>query len=172
MLKKKKHPFTQKLRIIQLFEGDFNGGLKYILGRLLMQHLTKEEVIDTDVYGSVKGKTAIEALLNIQLICDHHRIWKKNLIMLYNDADGCFDRIPPMLAAVALRRVGVPKSITLAHSMIQRNMKHYVKTAFGVSRGFIQYSEHTKQVISNGIVVTLIGLIGGVGQGIGAIPII
>ena len=32
MLLKKKDPFYNKLRIIQLFEGDFNGALKYLLG--------------------------------------------------------------------------------------------------------------------------------------------
>ena len=32
MIQKLSQPYSHKLRIIQLFEGDFNGGLKYILG--------------------------------------------------------------------------------------------------------------------------------------------
>ena len=32
MLQKKDYPFSQKMRIIQLFEGDFNGALKYLMG--------------------------------------------------------------------------------------------------------------------------------------------
>ena len=67
MLQKKDHPYAQKLRIIQLFEGDFNGALKYIMGRKLMHHITDSKSVDGDVYGSRVGKTAIEALLNLQL---------------------------------------------------------------------------------------------------------
>ncbi len=36
MLQKDNKPYLHRLRIIQLFEGDFNGALKYILGRLLI----------------------------------------------------------------------------------------------------------------------------------------
>ena len=74
MLQKKDLPYVQKLRIIQLFEGDFNGGLKYLLGRRLMDHVTKHKYMDTDTYGSRKGKSAIEAVLNMQLIFDNARI--------------------------------------------------------------------------------------------------
>ena len=46
----------QKLQIIQLFEGDFNGALKYIMGRKLMHHITDSKSVDGDVYGSRVGK--------------------------------------------------------------------------------------------------------------------
>ena len=74
MIQKKDDPYSQKLRIIQLFEGDFNGALKYIIGRRLMKYVTKNNGFYEDIYGSRSGKTAIEALINIQLIFDHHRI--------------------------------------------------------------------------------------------------
>lgn len=45
MLQKKKHPYYHKMRIIQLFEGDFNEGLKYLLGRQLMRHIVKKRFI-------------------------------------------------------------------------------------------------------------------------------
>ena len=73
MLLKKKHPFAQKLRIIQLFEGDFNAGLKLLLGRKLMWHLHNNKLIDEEIYGSRKGKTGTEALINLQLLADHSR---------------------------------------------------------------------------------------------------
>ena len=94
------------------------------------------------------------------------------MAVLFNDADGCFDRIPPPLATLALRRIGCPKSITKAHIAVQKNMKHYVKTATGVSTGFIQYAEKTKWRITNGTIMLLAAVIGGIGQGGGASPII
>ena len=103
---KQKHPFSQKLRIIQLFEGDFNAGLKYLLGRKLLWHMHDKKLIDEEIYGSRKGKTGSEALISLQLLADHSRTWKKNTAVLFNDADGCYDRIPPTLAEIALRRLG------------------------------------------------------------------
>ena len=172
MLKKKKEPYSQKLRIIQLFEGDLNGGLKYILGRILMWHLHENGMMDDEIYGSRVGKTGAEALISLQLIADYARTWKLNLAVLYNDADGCFDRIPPKLAELALMRIGCPTKIAKTHTEIQRKMRHYVKTAFGVSEGYFQYSKELQMIMLNGLIMLITGLIGGVGQGGGSSPII
>ena len=75
---------------------------------------------------------------------------KKNLALLFNDADGCYDRIPPTLAELALRRHGCPKSITKAHTRAQREMKHHVRTSNGVSEGYIKYGKSTKKIIKHG----------------------
>ena len=172
MIQKKKHPFSQKLRIIQLFEGDFNAGLKYLLGRKLLWHMHNKQLIDEEIYGSRKGKTGSEALISLQLLADHSRTWKKNTAVLFNDADGCYDRIPPTLAEIALRRLGCPETITKAHTTAQRSMKHYIKTSTGVSEGYIKFSRRSKRHIRNGVIMILSGLIGGVGQGGGASPVI
>ena len=172
MLQKKAHPFAQKLRIIQLFEGDFNAGLKYLLGKQLSWHMHDQGIIDEEVFGSRKGRTGAEALITLQLLADHVRTWKINLALLFNDADGCFDRIPATLAELALLRVGCPRSITRAHTKIQQSMKHFVKTATGVSIGWIQYGKENKKKVRNGTILLLMGLIGGIGQGGGASPLI
>ena len=172
MIQKKKYPFAQKLRIIQLFEGDFNAGLKYIIGRKLMWHLHDNGLLDDEIYGSRKGKTGSEALISLQLLADHSRTWKKNLAVLFNDAAGCFDRIPPTLAEIALRRVGVPENATKAHTISQRSMRHFIKTSVGVSKGYIKFGRCYKKIIRNGTIFLLMGLIGGVGQGGGSSPII
>ena len=173
MLKKKDEPYSQKLRIIQLFEGDFNGGLKYLLGRQLIKHATKTGIIDNEAYGSRTGKTANEAILNLQLLYDNHRIWKKNLGLLFNDADKCFDRITINLADIALRRMGCSKTITKCNTIVLRNMKHHIKTSHGISKGYIQFNEETKKIYDNkNNIIKLSGRIGGVGQGGGGSPII
>ena len=97
---------------------------------------------------------------------------EKNTAVLFNDADGCYDRVPPTLAEVALRRLGYPKSITKAHTIAQRLMKRHIKTSTGVSEGHIKFSRFNKKKIRNGVILILTGLIGGVGQGGGASPII
>ena len=66
MIKKMDKPYINKLRIIQLFEGDFNGGLKYLLGKVFMQKMTREGRIDPSAYGSIPGKDAVEAMMALQ----------------------------------------------------------------------------------------------------------
>ena len=73
MLQKKNYPFSKKLRIIQLFEGDFNAGLKFLLGRKLMWHIHNNAIIDDEIFGSRKGKTGHGALISLQLLADHSR---------------------------------------------------------------------------------------------------
>ena len=52
---KKKEPYYNKLRIIQLFEGDFNAGLKYLLGRLYMYHLVDSGFIQPETSTTCHG---------------------------------------------------------------------------------------------------------------------
>ena len=172
VLKKKKFPFSQKLRIIQLFKADFNGGLKYLMGRKLMWHATTEGILDSDTYGSRIGKTAPEAVLNLQMIFDDSRLWKKTKAMLFNDADGCYDRIAPVLGEIAVRRLGCPASIANTVTKTLHKMKHHIKISMGILLGYISFSKENKTVIENGMIMLLAGLIGGSGQGSGASPII
>ena len=57
MLQKKELPYSQKMRIIQLFEGNFNGALKFLMGRHLMWYITKQGIVNAATYGSRLGKT-------------------------------------------------------------------------------------------------------------------
>ena len=171
MIKKLNQPLLPKLRIVQLFEGDFNAGLKYLIGRKMMKHMNDEELHDSETFGSRTGKTAPEALLNLQLLFDHNRIWHLPTAILFNDANGCYDRIVPTLCELAMRARGCPKSIAQCHTLTQKGMKHRIRIATGVSEGSIQFSE-TEQVITKGKnIIRLEGKTGGIGQGGGAGPI-
>jgi hypothetical protein len=128
MLKKKDKPYIHRLRIIQLFEGDFNGALKYLLGRLLMYHVVETKECDRQAFGSIPGRTAHDALITLQLIYDNARVNKSVMASMFNDAAGCYDRIRPLLSSICMQRVGCPSAIGLCHSVTQRKMLHRVKT--------------------------------------------
>ena len=68
MIQKLKDPLLPKLRIVQLFEGDFNAGLKYLIGKKMMNHMNNLGLHDPETFGSRSGKTAPEALINLQLL--------------------------------------------------------------------------------------------------------
>ncbi len=171
MIQKKADPIYPKLRIVQLFEGDFNAALKYLLGRVLMHHITKENVFDPEIFGSRQGKTASEALINLQVLYDHHRMWYKVLASLFNDADACYDRIPPNLSDICMQRQGCPKTVANCHTLVQKNMKHRIRISAGVSLGFIAFAVTESTQFNNSHVSSILGPTGGIGQGGGGGPI-
>jgi hypothetical protein len=172
MLKKDSAPYLHRLRIIQLFEGDFNGALKYLLGRLLMYHIVNTNQCDTQAFGSIPGKTAHDALITLQLTYDHSRVKKMPIASLFNDAAGCYDRIRSLLSYLCMVRVGCPSGIAYCHSLTQREMVHHVKTSAGPSTDNIKWGPFQETIITeeNGV-KSIRGNIGGIGQGGGASPV-
>ena len=170
MIKKLKQPFIQKLRIVQLFEGDFNAGLKYLIGRKLMKHMNENNSHDPETYGSRSGKTAPEALMNLQLLFDHCRMWNKPVGCIFNDAIGCYDRIVPILCETAMRKKGCPQGIAKCHTLTQKNMKHRIRISTGISKGLIKFGEETKISMDNKNITEIQGRTGGIGQGGGGGP--
>jgi hypothetical protein len=172
MLKKDKKPYLHRLQIIQLFEGDFNGALKYILGRLLMYHVVKTDQCNKQAFGSIPGRTVHDALITLQLTYDYARVQKHTIASLFNDAAGCYDRIRSLLSYLCMVRVGCPQGVAKCHSLTQREMVHHVRTSRGPSVNNIKWGpyQHTITQTSDGV-QTIKGNIGGIGQGGGASPI-
>ena len=172
MLQKLSKPYVHKLRIVQLFEGDMNGFLKLIFGRTFMTKLIKDRIINETTFGSIPGKDPAEAMKALQYLYDNHRILKKDLIVVFNDAAGCYDRIRPNQAELCSRRVGCSVDILKTRTAIQNNMKHYIRTRTGISKGHIEWGEGgPNQEISiewKDKKLIIKGNIGGEGQGGGA----
>ena len=171
MIKKLKQPLLPKLRIVQLFEGDFNACLKYLIGRKMMSHMNKKELHDQETFGSRTGKTAPEALVNLQLLFDHNRIWRLPTAIIFNDAIGCYDRIVPTLCELAMRARGCPKGIAQCHTITQKGMKHRIRIASGISEGIIKFAEKNKVTKEGKVLLCIEGRTGGIGQGGGAGPL-
>jgi hypothetical protein len=172
MLKKKTIPYIHRLRIIQLFEGDFNGAMKYLFGCLLMYHIVTTDKCDNQAFGSIPGRTAHDALITLQLIYDNARINKRVIASMFNNAAGCYDRIQPLLSLICMQQVGCPEPVSRCHTTTQRQMIHRVKTGRGVSPGTITWSQNQIfQTIKKEGVDHLHGNIGGIGQGGGGSPV-
>ena len=171
MIKKLKQPLLPKLRIVQLFEGDFNAGLKYLIGRKMMEHMNNNELHDPETFGSRTGKTAPEALINLQLLFDHNRIWKLPTAILFNDAIGCYDRIIPTLCELAMRARGCPQGIAQCHTITQKRMIHRIRIATGISEGTIQFALNHLTEVAGKTIINIQGRTGGIGQGGGAGPL-
>ena len=85
----KQHPFVHKSQNIQLFEGDFNIVLKY----LLVRQLVTTDRIDITAFGSIHGRDSKEAIKLLDMVYTNHRLFPCILITMCNDIAGYYDQI-------------------------------------------------------------------------------
>ena len=87
-----------------MYEGDFNGALKLLLGRRLMRHADEHQINSDETYGGRKGRNCHELLARIQYTSEYSRIMRKHTALLDVDAKGCFDRMQGNVTAMTNRR--------------------------------------------------------------------
>jgi len=117
-------PKINRLRIIHLFEADFNLFLKLTWGSRLVRHAQKLDLLNNGQHGSVPGRNPMDPIMLNQLSSDMCRVLKLNFARFDNDASACFDRIIVALGMLAARRCGMPVSAIRTHYM--------VKTVYGI----------------------------------------
>ena len=149
MLQKLAVPKWEKLRIIQLMEGDFNGGLRYLFGRKLMQYADSTNISSDSTYGGRKRKSCHDALARIQLTKERLRIMRTPSIGIDVDASACFDRQLRNLIGPLNRRSGAPKEMNQCQTLTLQRMKHQVKIAQGVSKDSFTHTSET-QIFGSG----------------------
>ena len=106
--KKNKSSQVDKLRIILLYESDFNFNNK-ILGRQALENAEKFNLLAKEQYGSRKHKSAVEQVLNKQLTYDIWRQSRRPGILVSNDAKSCYDRMVHSAISLALQRMGIAR---------------------------------------------------------------
>jgi len=122
--------WVEKLRIIMLFEADFNNNNKW-LGRALMIEAENKDVLAIEQYGSRKGKSAGIQCLNKRLFYDYIRARRIPAALCSNDAKSCYDRIILIIAALCLCRLGAPTKATESMIATLAQLRHHVRSAFG-----------------------------------------
>ena len=149
-------PRITRLRIIHLFEADFNFFLKLIWGSRLVKRTVHLDLLNDGQHGSVPRRTATDPIMLTQLTTDLCRILKHNHARFDNDASACYDRIIVTLGMLAARRCGMPENAIRTHADSLQLMKYTVKTAHGIS--------------DNNYKGTVFSPLFGTGQGSGASP--
>ena len=132
---------VDKLRTIVLKEADanFNDGR---LGRDMMNHAEKHNMIAREQYGSRKGHTSIDHAVNKRLSYDLMRMFRSPGALCSNDAKSCYDRILHSIVALSMRRLGMPEPPIECMLKCIQTMDHYIRTNHGDSE--ISYSsKHT-----------------------------
>jgi hypothetical protein len=126
-------PRINRLRIIHLFEADFNLFLKLQWGSRLVKQAVKHDLLNDGQHGSIPERICMDPVMLTQLTTDLCRLLKVNLARFDNDASACYDRIIVMLGMLAARRCGMPTNAVSTHAKALRLMKYSVKTIHGIS---------------------------------------
>lgn len=100
MLQKKNKPFIIKLCIIEIFEADFNSGLKYILGRKLLYHGEEHGINSTKTHGSRPGRATHDVLTITEMSYYIARLDKVTILSIFNNAVGCYYRMQHNLMTI------------------------------------------------------------------------
>jgi hypothetical protein len=151
-------PYLTRLRVIHLFEADYNLFLKIIFGRRMVKNAEKAQALNEQQHGSRPRRMTTDALFFARLEKDLIRQVKANSAHMDNDATGCYDRIVTSLGMIACRRLGMPEQAIKCQAEALRLMRYSVKHVYGTSPQ--EYSSSDTEPLF------------GTGQGSGASPAI
>lgn len=122
-----------RLRILALFESDFNQAKHILIGRKVTHHVEDNNLISTMQFGSRPGRQCQSAVLNKVLAHDIVRLTRRTAAFIENDAIGCYDRLVNSVLLLLLLRLGLPKTVTQSLGQVWDNVTHFIKTLYGTS---------------------------------------
>ena len=123
-----------KLRVIHLFEADYNGLIGILFNRRVLYQAEHKQLINNNQWGGRPHKQAEDALMLKELTYNIANATRTTLATFDNDATGCFDRVPCTVAMLSSRRLGATKNMCRMQADTLRHIQHKLRTAFGTSQ--------------------------------------
>ncbi|GFH50470.1 hypothetical protein CTEN210_06946 [Chaetoceros tenuissimus] len=157
MLQKKDLPYYMKLRIIELFELDYNAVLKSLFGKVFVRFEQSQGFQNCESYGAVQGRSAHQALNSALIVYEHSRVTATPMTASPQDATGCFDLIRPEQTGIIQQAKGMNKEATECNIKVLHNMERHICTAGGITERSLKFSKRYSNY-------------GGIGQGSGNGP--
>jgi exonuclease III len=134
MIKKEPgNPRIHRLRVIHLYEADYNLLLGIFWARKLVPQGKNIGLFHENCYGSRPGRSATDPVTLEELQVSISYMSRTNQIIFHNDATSCYDRIIINLANLLARRFGMSEELCRLHGDTLHHMLYYVSTALGIS---------------------------------------
>ena len=130
----------EDLRIIGLFEAEFNLAIGILFGRRAIFHQIDNKHMHPGQYGRPGGECQDVAFAKIL----HYHISKFTRTPMENfesDAEACFDRIMMAFAFLCFSVWGAPTSALKLWEKVLFNTEHRVKTGYGTSTETYKYTD-------------------------------
>lgn len=133
------NPKIHRLRVIHLYEYDFNLIL-CVKWRKLLHHVCDHNLINWSCYGSNPGKTSLDPVFTKELEFEICRITRTAIIQFDNDATSCYDRFPCFLANIISQKYGMSHKVCMVQGKTLADAKYYLKTKLGISDEYVQHT--------------------------------
>jgi hypothetical protein len=125
-------PLLDKLRVIHLYEADWNLILKFFIAYQLNTIACQEKTVAIEQAGGRPGRTA-EATAAATVLFNEIILLQRMIgAILYNDAKACFDRIVENISNLSLLAEGLHPAIAALHAQTLREAKYHIKTLYGI----------------------------------------
>ena len=141
MIQKKGKAWANAMRIVQLLEGDYNAGLRYLVQRMGVAHAESNGLYSGSTYGGRKGKNTHQVLGRIQSTNEYCRLARTPAALADVDAVNCFDCMTHSGIGFFQRRQGSPKDLVRTQCNTLMQTRHYIKTGLGISKNFISTTD-------------------------------
>ena len=136
------NPQLHRLRVIHLYESDYNSILGIKL-RSVVHDCEDSQVLNPGCYGSRSNRQASDPTYIEVLQYDYASLTRWPEIKFNNDATSCYDRIIPSISNVIARSMGLHSNIANIHGHMLEQAEYRIKTQLGISSGFYIHSlEH------------------------------
>jgi hypothetical protein len=136
-------PRIDKLRVIHLFEADFNMLLKLMWARKSVWNMHDRKRINEGQAGSRPEKRAIDVVIQKEMKYLYATTTRTVLGTIDNDAKSCYDRMICNLSMAISFYYGVPKNYCQMLANNLKNSKFKIRTGLGDSTETYQHSDTT-----------------------------
>ena len=132
----------EKLRVIHLFEADFNLMVGILFGRRAMFHARDHSLIHSSQGGRLGSECMDVAFTKILHFSLAH-LTKTPLGLFESDAEACFDRIVMRMAFMSFKAMGAPPKPLQMWEHTLYHIRHELRTGYGESTGSYRYTEES-----------------------------
>jgi hypothetical protein len=136
-------PRITKLRVIHLYEADYNLFLKIVWARKLVWHAHDSNALNDSQTGSRPGRRSIDTVVNKEMKYLYSRLTRTPMATMDNDATSCYDRIIVNLAMLISKYFGMPNQMCKVQAATLENMQYKLRTALGDSTKCYSHSATT-----------------------------
>jgi hypothetical protein len=136
-------PRINKLRVIHLYEADYNLLLKIIWARRLVWHAHDLDKLNKDQAGSRPGPNSIDVVIQKEMKYLYATLTRTGLATMDNDAKTCYDWIICNLAMMISQHYGVSNEAASMQAETLQKMLFRIRTAIGDSKQHYSHSTET-----------------------------
>lgn len=132
-----------KLRVIHLYEADYNLLLKIIWARRLVWHAHDLNKLNAGQAGLIPGRNSIDVVIQKEMKYLYATLTRTGLATMDNDAKSCYDRIICNLAMMVSQYFGVSREAASMQAETLQKMIFRIRTAIRDSQRAYRHSAST-----------------------------